>query len=147
MAKQDKSPDQGIQVTSDTSGRWECGAIWGHQWIPCKWDTQWLDVNIAAKELLPIMLACAVWSKQWWQQRVLIHCDNMAVVAVWGAQSSKHQLIMHLLHCLHFVCAYFEIDLHIEHISRSENVVADAVPRQGQHYVLGSLLLSFSPLW
>ena len=53
----------------------------------------------------------------------------MAIVAVWAAQSSKHNLIMHLLRCLHFVCACFEIELRIEHISGAENVIADAVSR------------------
>ena len=42
-------------------------------------------------------------------------------------QSSKHQQIMHLLHCLHFMCVYFDIDLRIENISGSENIVVDNV--------------------
>ena len=98
--------------------------------MQCKWDAHWLEVNIAAKELLSIVLACAEWGRQWCHHRVLIRCDNiMAVVAVWAAQSSIDQLIMHILCCLHFVCAYFEIDLLIEHIRGCENVVADAVSR------------------
>ena len=56
----------------------------------------------------------------------------MAVVAVWAAQSGKHNLIMHLLRCLHFVCAYFEIELRIEHISGAENVIVDAVSRDSR---------------
>ena len=122
-------PDQGIVVTSDASGNWGCGTAWGRQWIQHKWDTQWLDINIAAKELLPIVLACAIWGRQWHHQNVLVRCDNMAVVTVWAAQSSKHQLIMHLLCCLHFICAYFELDLHIEHIKGSDNIIADAISR------------------
>ena len=50
----------------------------------------------------------------------------MAVVSVWAAQYSRHDLIMHLLRCLHFICAYFEIELHIK---GSDNVIADAVSR------------------
>ena len=58
-------PDRGILITSDASGNWGCGAAWGRQWIQYKWDTQWLDFNIAAKELLPIVPACANWVRQW----------------------------------------------------------------------------------
>ena len=42
------------------------------------------------------------------------------VVQVTGTNGvAVHQLIMHLLCCLHFVCAHFEIDLYIEHIGGS----------------------------
>lgn len=75
------------------------------------------------------MLACAVWGKQWRQQRVVVCCDNIAVVAAWVAQSSEHLLIMHVLRCLQFVCAYFEIDLYIDHIRGSKNIIVDAVSR------------------
>ena len=90
-------------------------------------DGQWSDVNITAKELLPIVLDCAMWGKSWHLRSVLARCDNMAVVAKWAAQSSKHQLIMHLMRCLHFVCAFFKLELQIEHIKGSDNVIADAV--------------------
>lgn len=86
-----------------------CWAVWDHWCIQYKW---WLDANISAKELLPIVLVCAVWGRQWCHQRVLDRGDNMAVMAVC--------LLMHLLHCLH---AYSELDMHIG----CENIVADAV--------------------
>ena len=101
-------PDRGIQITSDALGNWGCGAAWGRQ------------------ELLPIVLACAMWGRQWRHQNVLVRCNNMVVVAVWAAQQP---LIMHLLRCLHFAYAYFELDLHIEHIKGCDNVIADAISR------------------
>ena len=120
---------QWIHMSSDASGSWGCGAVWGQQWIQCRWEVSWAEVNIAAKELLPIVLACAIWGKLWRHQAVRAKCDNMAVVAVWTAQSSKHDLIMHLLRCLHFICAFIEIDLHVEHIKGADNIIADAVSR------------------
>ena len=62
-------------------------------------------------------------------ERVLAWCDNMAVVAMWAAQLSKHQLIMHLMRCRHFVCAYFNLELKLVHIRGSDNIIADAVSR------------------
>ena len=103
--------------------------MWGSHWIQCAWGDLWQEVNIAAKEMLPIVLACATWGPHWRHQYVLVECDNMAVVDVWAAQSSRHSLLMHLLRCLHFVCAHFDLDLHIVHIKGVLNTVADAVSR------------------
>ena len=36
---------------------------------------------IAAKELLPIIVATTIWGPQWVGASVLCHCDNEAVVA------------------------------------------------------------------
>ena len=60
---------------------------------------------------------------------VLNRCDNMSVVLLWESKKSRHPLIMHLLRCIHFICAYFEFELHIRHIRGVENVCADAVSR------------------
>ena len=118
-----------IQVVSDASGKWGCGAQWSNRWIQCAWANQWQEVNIAAKELLPIVLACATWGPLWRHQAILVQCDNMAVVSVWAARSSRHTLMMHLLRCAHFICAHFDIDLEIVHIRGKDNVIADAISR------------------
>ena len=118
-----------VHVTSDASGSWGCGAAWVNHWIQCKWDPLWAQVNIAAKEFVPIVLAAAVWGNHWRHHRVVVHCDNMAVVSIWAAQSSKHPLLMHLLRCMHFVCAYFDLDVQITHIKGVDNIIADAISR------------------
>ena len=76
---------------SDASGAWGCGAIWEGQWFQVQWTGFWsdwpgfADSLIAAKELLPIITATAVWGPQWRAAAVVCHCDNMAAVAaVWG---------------------------------------------------------------
>ncbi len=40
------------------------------------------DGSITLKELLPVVLACAVWGEQWKLKVVLVHCDNQGVVSV-----------------------------------------------------------------
>lgn len=77
--------------------------------------------------MLPIVLACAVLGSRWKHQSIIVECDNMAVVAVWAAQSSKHPLKMHLLRYINFICAPFDLDLQIVHIQEKDNVLADAV--------------------
>ena len=34
------------------------------------------------KELVPIVMACALWGCKWQGSSILIHCDNEAVVSV-----------------------------------------------------------------
>ena len=45
---------------SDASGTWGCGAVCDDQWIQIKWPESWASVHITVKELLPIVVACAV---------------------------------------------------------------------------------------
>ena len=87
---------------SDASGAWGCGAICGTQWLQCPWNKVWEQETIALKELLPIVLAVAIWGKKWAGSHVLARCDNMAVVEILKSRTSRHAKIMHLVHCLHF---------------------------------------------
>ena len=114
---------------SDASGRWGCGAFWSERWIQCAWNGRWSKVSIAVKELLPILLAVAVWGSFWWGCQVRVLCDNMAVVNIITARTSKDGPIMHLLRGLHFVCAYYNINLRAAHIAGVDNSIADAISR------------------
>lgn len=118
-----------VVFASDASGAWGCGAVWGVQWLQGVWSSSWSQVNIAIKELVPIVIGCVVWGAQWRNKVVLNYCDNMAVVQVVKSQKSKDPTIMHLVRCLHFICAHWEIELRVEHIPGRLNVIADAVSR------------------
>ena len=53
-------------MTSDASGHWGCGAFSSAgDWFQCQWPQAWATVHITIKELLPVVLACAVWGQQW----------------------------------------------------------------------------------
>lgn len=73
-----------VEVWSDASGSWGCGGIWDEKWFQVSWEEcpQFSSAPIAAKELLPILVASAIWGMQWKGLRVRCHCDNQAVVAV-----------------------------------------------------------------
>ena len=55
------------------------------------------EVNIATKELIPIVLAAAMWGKVWQGQVVCCCCDNEAVVVVLNRRTSRDQDLMYLL--------------------------------------------------
>ena len=48
-------------IVTDASGFWGRGAVFGSQWLQLVWSKEWARVDIMAKELLPIVLSCAVW--------------------------------------------------------------------------------------
>ena len=52
--------DPQVVFSSDTSGTWGYRASWSTQWFQCEWQSSWTGKSIALKELLPIVLACAI---------------------------------------------------------------------------------------
>ena len=122
-----RAPD--IIFSSDASGAWGCGAVWQSHWFQCQWSPSWAGINIAIKELVPVVLAVAVWGEKWAHKHVLVQCDNMAVVACIHSQSSKVPTIMHLLRTLHFITAFFDINLTACHLPGEVNILADALSR------------------
>ena len=62
------------------SGSWGCGAFCGEDWFQLQWPESLQDYQITVKELIPIVLAAAVWGKDWLGKNVMAYCDNSAVV-------------------------------------------------------------------
>ena len=118
-----------IVFSTDVSGSWGCGAIWQTRWIQCPWLDVWESKSIALKELLPIVIACAVWGPSWAHQQVQVMCDNMSVVDIVRSKTSKDKDIMHLLRCLHFFAAVHDIALRAVHVPGILNTAADAISR------------------
>ena len=50
-----------FSIQTDASGSWGCGAFFKGRWPQLWWSPQWSGVHIMAKELLPIVLSCAIW--------------------------------------------------------------------------------------
>ncbi len=120
-----------VVLTTDASGRWGCGAVCGNKWFQLNWERaaaakEW---SIMPKELLPIVVAAAVWGRQWRGLTILARCDNMAVVATIRSGSCKEAHAMHLRRCLAFLEASNAFILVSEHIKGEDNVVADALSR------------------
>ena len=125
------TPDQlpTLELTSDASGSWDCGAWHLRAWFQLPWDAQSQSLSIAEKELIPIILACAMWGKSWCGHRVICHCDNQVVVACLRSRTSKVKGIMHLLRCLVFVEARHRCSLHPTYINTKLNHLADDLSR------------------
>jgi len=117
------------RITSDASGNWGCGAFSGQSWFQLKWVEQLLGHSITIKELIPIVVAAAIWGHKWRGSTVQILCDNAAVVAILNQNSSRDREVMHLLRCLTFITAKFQFLITARHIPGIENTAADALSR------------------
>ena len=86
-------------------------------------------MHITVKELLPVVVACALWGSHWRSMTVCCRCDNAAVVAILRSGTSKHTLVMHLLRCLFSFVAYHQIYLDPVHLPGKCNEAADSLSR------------------
>lgn len=124
-------PVPSVHIYSDASGTFGCGALWQGQsaWLQLQWPPDWAPVSISPKELVPIVLATAVWGHRWEGHHVCFHCDNEAVVQVLNSHSSREPLMAHLLRCYFFYAAYFKFSHSAKHVPGIQNSAADALSR------------------
>ena len=96
------------QVYSDVSGSWGCGAYQDPYWIQLEWTPQLLQLPIAVKEVMPVILATATFGHQWSGKVVQFVIDNVAVVELIKSTYSKELHMMHLIPLLVFLTAKFD---------------------------------------
>ena len=90
-----------------------------------QWPALWDQVNISAKEMLPIVLTAATWGASWYRQCVTFYSDNLAVVAVIQRRSTRDPILLHLLRFLYFYAAYYQFNYAACHVPGASNVAAD----------------------
>ena len=121
----------GPSIVADASGSWGCGAYCKDSllWFQVPWPEEWLSINIAIKELFPLVISAAIWGYSWQGQRVTFHSDNLAVVQVLSSRFAKDPGLSHLLRCLFFFEAHFRFEHAVAHIAGSHNRAADTLSR------------------
>jgi hypothetical protein len=120
----------GVELTTDASGSWGCGAIWNNQWFQFQWpNSEIAGRHITYNELLPIVLAVLVWGQVWRGHHLHCRCDNEAVVVLLGSRHSRQADLMQLLRALFFFEAYFQLHITAAHIPGHTNVLADHLSR------------------
>ena len=119
-----------VEVVSDASGSWGCGAYWYAHWFQLQWSTRAHPLSIAVKELLPVVVAAATWGPLWAAtSRVCFHCDNQSVVHDIQSRASRHPHMVHLLRCLAFLEARYQLEFSCVHIPGIRNDLADDLSR------------------
>ena len=121
-------------IQTDASGSWGCGAFFYPHWFQYAWPAEWAPINIMAKELVPIIISCAVWAPLLAHKQTQFQCDNQSLVSAINKGSSKDNMVMHLLRCLWFITASFDINITVTHLPGIHNNAADMLSRE----ILGS---------
>ena len=106
-----------------------CGAYCLTAWFQYQWPPSLRDQHITLKELLPIVIAVAIWGINWENKSDLCRCDNEAVVHIINTGTSKDPQVMGLIRYLHFIAARFNLLISATHIAGIENSLADALSR------------------
>lgn len=118
-----------ILVTSDALGSWGCGAFVESEWFQIQWPDHCSLETITQREMIPVLLAAAIWGRQWSQKLVCFRSDNMAVVSALSTGTARDKMLLHLLRCLHFYSAMYNFSIIAHHIPGNHNHAADALSR------------------
>ena len=116
-------------IFTDALGNWGCGAYGKSGWFKAPWSAEWLAVNITAKDMVSVVPAIVLCGEALKTLHVQFHSDNMAVVEMIKARTSRDSKVMHLLRCLHFFTAKHDIYITAVHVLGVDNIRADALSR------------------
>ena len=115
-------------LTLDALGSRGCRTVKpGRSHFNLLWPPLWSSVNIACKEMIPIVIAATIWGHNWKGSHFLFHCNNMAVVSLIIDRSAKKPCLAHLAKCSFFLAASHQFTFSAEHILRVCNGAADAL--------------------
>lgn len=126
------TPSPAFQLYTDAS-QLGYGCYWQGHWLNGTWDRHHMKRDIQWKELFAILIAANAWGSQWSGKRLLVHCDNHAVVDIWRSGTCKQAALMQLVRSLFFTAANCNFTLLIQHIEGTNNAIADALSRFQLH--------------
>ena len=122
-----------MQLYTDAPGSVGFGAVWGND----RFCGVWSDFSHGApsmtihwKEMVPIYLACATWSRRWVWKCILFRSDNCSVVDTvnWGL--CRDLWAVDVVRRIAFICAVHGCAVRAKHIFGTSNPIADALSRQ-----------------
>ena len=118
-----------VEVVSDASGTWGCGALCGSDWFQVQWCECFQMEPIHVKEMVPIVLAAALWGRSWSRSVVRFVSNTSAVVQVLKSGYARDSRLMDLMRMLFFIAARFEFWYVAAHLPGRLNGAADAISR------------------
>ena len=89
--------------------------------------TQPAKNGYCVKELYALVIAVHTWGTFWKRQKIFFHCDNRAVVDIWGKGSTRAPQTMALVCLLYFCATYHNINVCIVYVSGVFNDIADSL--------------------
>ena len=96
-------------------------AICGKEVYSISLSLGFLNYDIVHLEMLNILVAVRVWAKYWATHKILIHCDNWAVVTIMESCKTRDLTLAAICRNILMECAKFDTDLQTVHIPGKRN--------------------------
>ena len=105
------------------------GAIHNNEVYQLDLPENWKNKNIATLEMLNVLVAIRLWSKNWENKTLKIFCDNAAVVSVLNTGKTRDPILAAICRNIFMLCAKSDIELKFAHIRGEKNIIADLLSR------------------
>ena len=125
-----RAEDIGFFTDSSANATLGFGGICQQQWFYGQWEPGYINKykhSIEYLELYAVCIGAFIWSKRLENQRILIHCDNMAVVSMVNKTTSSSKRCMHLIRLLVLRSMQFNFRLFASYVSTKSNDLADSL--------------------
>ena len=123
-----------LDMYSDASGNYNLGfgAYCGPEWTYGQWDHEWCQLHkpsIEYLELFAVLVGVLNWIGLFKNKRVILFCDNEAVVQMINNSSSKCKKCMILIRLLTVESINKNVRVFARHVGTKDNGKADALSR------------------
>ena len=129
------SSSQKLVFYTDASARTDFGygCVFGNRWAYGKWEAHFIDIYKPSIEYLELYALCVglmTWQKELSNCRIIIHCDNQAVVSMVNNLTSSCDKCMVLLRIITLNGLLCNRRVSVIYIKSRDNVLSDALSRQ-----------------
>ena len=108
------------------------GAVFNNEWLCAQWEPNYMKnkPSIEYLELLALTAALLTWGHELKNQRVKIHCDNMAVVNMVNTASSSCKNCIYLIRLIVLNNLINNRRVFVLHVRSKDNILSDALSRR-----------------
>ena len=85
--------------------------------------------TIVHLEMLNVVIALRTWAKYWQHTKVIIFCDNLAVVHVVETNRTRDEFLALCLRNIWLLAALHDVEIVFKHIPGENNIKADVLSR------------------
>ena len=85
--------------------------------------------NIVHMEMIAIMIALKLWLKEFTMKKLIIECDNMAVLEVINQGKAKDKTLQRYLREIAYLCTINQCEIKIRYIRSERNIIPDMLSR------------------
>ena len=123
-----------LDMYSDASGNYQLGfgAYCGPEWTYGKWDVEFCEQvkpSIEYLELFAVLVGVLNWIKLFRNKRIILFCDNQAVVHMINQSTSTCKNCMVLIRLLTVESILQNVRIYARHVGTKDNGKADALSR------------------